>query len=200
MSSPYSARFFKGIDPGTIVTLDRPSPSWWKIIEKLNEHDHQVNVEENEESGFVSFASAKALCCDPKRRSKKAFMRIYKQVPHRKTEMWDIDSRGRQATTYPPRELTACIDLTQNGSSNTPKLFEYKIGTHDRSGLVLGGFIIWLVWEIVPRLRLGDGYGADTVWALESDEMEQIRVAFVKALPFLVGEFYEWKPKRPFRS
>jgi hypothetical protein len=107
LSSPYSAWSFEGTDPGTIVTLDQPLPSRWKILEKLNEHDYQVNVEENEEYGFISFASAKFICCDPKRRSKKAFMRIYKQVPHRKTVIWDEDARGRQAPTshdlYPAR-------------------------------------------------------------------------------------------------
>ncbi|OKP09391.1 hypothetical protein PENSUB_5282 [Penicillium subrubescens] len=185
MSSSYSAWFRKGPDPGTTITLDQPVPSRWKILEKLNEHDYQVNEEENDEYGFRSFASAKYLCCDPRARTKKAFMRIYIQVPHRKTEMDDADTRSRQATTYNPPELIAYRDLTEKGSSDTPKLLGYKTDKQDRSGLVPGGFIIWLVWEIVPGLRLGDGNGADPFWALESDEREQVRLAFLKALPKL---------------
>jgi hypothetical protein len=34
--------FRKGADPGTIIILDEPFPCAWKILEKLNEYDHQV--------------------------------------------------------------------------------------------------------------------------------------------------------------
>ncbi|KGO43582.1 hypothetical protein PEX1_059140 [Penicillium expansum] len=198
MSSSYSAWFRKGPDPGTIITLDQPVPSRWKILEKLNEHDYQVNEEENDEYGFRSFASAKYLCCNPISRTKNAFMRIYIQVPHRKTELDDADTRSRQATTYNPPELIAYRDLTEKGSSDTPKLLGYKIDKQDRSGLVPGGFIIWLVWEIVPGLRLGDGNGADPFWALESDEREQVRLAFLRAIAYFIGPFEKaGKPERP---
>ncbi|KAK4865936.1 hypothetical protein LT330_009029 [Penicillium expansum] len=181
MSSSYSAWFRKGPDPGTIITLDQPVPSRWKILEKLNEHDYQVNEEENDEA-----------------RTKNAFMRIYIQVPHRKTELDDADTRSRQATTYNPPELIAYRDLTEKGSSDTPKLLGYKIDKQDRSGLVPGGFIIWLVWEIVPGLRLGDGNGADPFWALESDEREQVRLAFLRAIAYFIGPFEKaGKPERP---
>ncbi|KAJ5946568.1 hypothetical protein N7454_003407 [Penicillium verhagenii] len=73
----------------------------------------------------------------------------------------------------------------KKGSSNTPKLLGYKTDKQDRSGLVPGRFIIWLVCEIIPGLRLGDGDGADPFWALESYEREQIRLAFPEALPKL---------------
>lgn len=110
-------------------------------------------------------------------------MRMYIQVPHRKTEMDDADTRAKQAATFTPPELIAYRDLTQKHSSNTPKLIGYKSGTQERSGLVPGGFIIWLVWEIAPGLRLGDSNGAGPFWALESDERDQVRTAFVNALP-----------------
>ncbi|KAJ5582586.1 hypothetical protein N7535_001206 [Penicillium sp. DV-2018c] len=155
MSSSYSAWFRKGPELGIIITLDQPVPSQWKILEKLNEHDYQVNEEENDEYGFRSFASAKYLCCDPRAETKKAFMRIYVQVPHRKTERDDADTRSRQATTYNPPELIAYRDLTEKGSSNTPKLLGYKTDKQDLSGLV-------------------PGY-----------EREQVRSAFLQALPKL---------------
>ncbi|KAF3398171.1 hypothetical protein F1880_006324 [Penicillium rolfsii] len=185
MPPPYSAWFRKGPDPGTIITLEQSVPSRWKILEKLNERDYQVTEEENDRYGFPSLATAKYLCCDPRARTKKAFMRIYKQVPHRKTEMDDADIRSRQAVTYDPEELIAYRDLTEKGSRNTPKLHGYKTDKQDRSGLVSGGFIIWLVWEIVPGLRLGDYNSADQFWALESHERDQVRSAFLQALPKL---------------
>ncbi len=61
-----STWFRKGIEPGTIMTLDQPQgPSPWKILEKINEHDYQVNKEEHDDNGFYSFASTRLLCCKP---------------------------------------------------------------------------------------------------------------------------------------
>ncbi|KAF7713308.1 Uncharacterized protein PECH_005708 [Penicillium ucsense] len=192
MVTEYSRWFQKGPHPGDIITLDRPGPSSWKILEKLSEYDYQVNIEENEESGRRSLASAKYLCSDPKSRTRKALMRIYTRVPHGKTEMHDAATRSQQVTTFEPPELIAYRDLTEKGSSETPRLLGYKTGKQDGSGLVPGGFIIWLVWEIVPGLRLGDGNGADAFWALESDERQRVRVALVIDL----AKLYEirWLP------
>ncbi|KAJ5461511.1 uncharacterized protein N7458_003063 [Penicillium daleae] len=63
MSSSYSTWFRKGVDPGTIIALDHPRPSQWKILEKLNEYNSQVHKGEHDASGCRSFASAKLLCC-----------------------------------------------------------------------------------------------------------------------------------------
>ncbi|KAF4771079.1 hypothetical protein HAV15_012580 [Penicillium sp. str.  len=191
--------FRKGTDPGTIITLDKPLSSRWKILKKLNEYDDQATVEQNKAYGFRSFASAKFLCCDPQRRATKAFMRLYIQVPHRTTEMDDADTRGQQATSWTPQELASLLDLTEKGSNITPKLLGYKISTQDRSGLVPGGFIIWLVWEIVPGLRLGDGDGAGPFWGLESHERQQVRVSLLNALVYFIGRFsktMEGEPRR----
>ncbi|KAJ5686516.1 hypothetical protein N7536_009135 [Penicillium majusculum] len=142
----------KGIDPGTIITLDQPTPSKWKIVKKLNEYDHQLD--EQYRLGFrLSFTCAKLLCCDPKDDTKLAFMRIYLQVPFR--------------------------DLTQK-SSNTPKLLGYKTTVQDNSGLIPGGFAVWLVWEMVPGLRLGNKNGPNAFWALDDSEKDEIRASFVK--------------------
>jgi hypothetical protein len=100
MSYSYSKWFKKGVDPGTIISLNKPGPSQWKIMEKLNEHDFQVHKGEHDDWGTCSFASAKLLCCDPKDRTKTAFMRVYVQVPHRTTEMDDAGTRGQQATGH----------------------------------------------------------------------------------------------------
>lgn len=79
--------------------------------------------------------------------------------------------------------MIAYLDLIQKHSSNTPKLIGYRTGTQDRSGLVPGGFITWLVWEIVPGLRLGDRNGAGPFWGLESYEREQVRAVLNEILP-----------------
>lgn len=45
--------------------------------------------------------------------------------------------------------------------------------------------MIWLVWEMVPGLRLGDPtdpFGAAPFWALDFHEREKIRVAFLRGI------------------
>lgn len=78
-----------------------------------------------------------------------------------------------------PQELTAYQDLTQK-SSNTPKLLGYKTTVQDNSGLIPGGFAVWLVWEMVPGLRLGNKNGPNAFWALDDSEKDEIRASFVK--------------------
>jgi hypothetical protein len=153
--------FRKGIDPGTIIALDQPVPSQWQIVEKLNEHNYQLD-EDDVRSGYrLSYATTKLLCCDPNDDTRRAFMRIYLQVPFRGTEIDDPDTRASQAMTIFPPELTAYQDLTKRKSSNTPKLLGYKASQQDKSGPVPGGFAVFLAWEMVPGLRLGSKKGPD---------------------------------------
>ncbi|RHZ61501.1 hypothetical protein CDV55_106549 [Aspergillus turcosus] len=152
--------FRKGFDPGTIVTLDKPAPSQWQIIEKLNEHNYQLDEHDDH--------------------TKRRFMRIYLQVPFHGTEMDDADTRASQAMTIMPPELTAYQYLTEKQSSNTPKLLGYKISTQDKSGPVPGGFVVRLVWEMVPGLRLGSKTGPDVFWDLDASERQEIREAFME--------------------
>lgn len=49
--------FQKGIGPGTIITLDRPVPLRWKIVQKLSEDDLQLT-----EGEHLSVAVTKILC------------------------------------------------------------------------------------------------------------------------------------------
>ncbi|GFF41165.1 hypothetical protein IFM61606_04833 [Aspergillus udagawae] len=190
MSSPSSRWFHQGTDPGTIITLDQPVPSQWKILGKLNERNFQASEEMRRRHGHYSYATAKLLCCDPKKPSRKAFMRVYLQVPFKNTEIQDPKTRSRQATTYTPPDLTAYQEFTQKDFSNVPKLLGYKVSTQDKSGLVPNGFAIWLAWEMVPGLRLGDKLGNDPYWTLSAVEREHVHMDFMKALPQALEKGY----------
>lgn len=174
--------FRKGIDisPGTIITLG-PRFRKWEILEKIHEHDRQVAIERSAEYDIPSYATAKLLCCNPDDPEEKAFMRIYLQIPHRKTEIDDADTRSRQAMDLTASELTAYQDLTRKRSPNTPKLLGWKKSKQDRSGLVPGGFVIWLAYEVVPGLRLGHRDGPGPFWALDLAERDLIREVFLKS-------------------
>ncbi|OOQ87318.1 hypothetical protein PEBR_17817 [Penicillium brasilianum] len=168
--------FRKGVDPGTIISLDQPVPSRWKVIEKLSENDGQLTEAEYRRGERLSYATTQLLCCDPRHTKHLAFMRIYLQVPYSGSETEDADTRAKQAITHIPRELLAYQDLTTQDLGFTPKLLGYKISTQDKSGFVPGGFAVWLVWEKVPGVRLSE----NEFWALQHPEREEIRQYFVK--------------------
>jgi hypothetical protein len=83
-----------------------------------------------------------------------------------------------------PQELLAYQELTSQNLGFTPKLLGYKTTTQDKTGLVPGGFVIWLVWEMVPGLRLGskDIFGSHAFWDLDDGEREEIRQHFERNL------------------
>lgn len=121
----------------------------------------------------------------PKEGLQESLHAVYLQVPIKNTEMQDPKTRSRQATTYTPPELTAYQRVTREDFSNVPKLLEYKVSTQDKSGLVPNGFAIWLAWEMVPGLRLGNKLGDDPYWTLSAVEREHVRLAFMEALPYV---------------
>jgi hypothetical protein len=112
-------------------------------------------------------------------------MRVYLQVPIKYTEIQDPKTRSRQATTYTPPELTAYQEFTRQDFRNAPKLLGYMVSTQDKPGPVPNGFAIWLAWEMVPGLRLGDKLGNDPYWTLSAAERERVRMAFMTDLPYV---------------
>lgn len=180
LASSMPTWFRKGIDPGTVISFDQPGPSQWQIVKKLNEDDFQLTEDEYRHGHRLSVAITKLLCHDPEDHKKHAFMRIYLQVPYRGTEIEDPDTRATQATKIIPQELIAYEELTRK-SSITPKLLGHKTTIQDKSGPVPGGFVVWLVWEMLPGLRLGSRHGPDAFWALDDTEREEIRISFLKS-------------------
>ncbi|PWY77338.1 hypothetical protein BO70DRAFT_63892 [Aspergillus heteromorphus CBS 117.55] len=99
------------------------------------------------------------------------------QIPLSGTEVEPSSDRAQQACSFIPDELMALKAMIECGSEtqNTPRLLDYKEEKQDDTGLVPGGFIIWIVWEIVPGIRLGNEIGADEFWNLELDERRVIQ-------------------------
>lgn len=176
--------FRKDIVPSkTIITLDYPARSEWKIIQKMNEHDHQMEENSVKAGAPPSYASIKLLCEETRDTKKKAMIRVYKQIPYIGTELDGPSERSQQASSFTPQELIALKTLTQKGSTVTPCLLGYKEGQQDSSGLVPGGFITWVAWEIVPGICLGDNEGPTIFWGLERSERDEVRLAFQKVIP-----------------
>ena len=98
---------------GTEVTFTVPSLQKWVLEEKLTEDVQQMSKWELDGGGGPPFAVFKYLCHSATDSDKKAFMRIYFQIPIDGTEYQPLEVRQRQAA--PPRkhrELDALKDLT----------------------------------------------------------------------------------------
>ena len=84
------------------------------------------------------------------------------QVPCINTEFEDPATRASQAVQFKPRELRAYQILTKakdkdkDGTQIAPQLLGYKEDRQDSSGLVPGGLLTWVAWEVLPGKQLGD--------------------------------------------
>ncbi|KAH8426468.1 uncharacterized protein LDX57_004205 [Aspergillus melleus] len=172
-----SRSWFRGPQPQTI-SFELPSPSRWRVLEKVNELEAQMD----EYSGVCSYACIKYRCQILGDRTQTSYVRIYKQIYHFGTEADDPATRARQAVDWIPPELRACKKMTDKGSTVTPRLLGWRRDKQYRTGLVPGGFIVSLAWEELPGIQLGDDYGADRFWELEREERDRVRKAFKNTL------------------
>ncbi|OJJ45682.1 hypothetical protein ASPZODRAFT_26321 [Penicilliopsis zonata CBS 506.65] len=163
--------------PGARVQLNQTE---WTIVEEVDRQDLSADEEDLRISIEPCYGYALLLCRPSQSRETQAsaFMRIYLQTPMLNTEGEDPIDRSQQATTYTPSELTALQKFTEGGVRYTPRLLDWRSSQQDESRPVPGGFIIWVVWEIVPGIRLGDDFGGDIFWTLPRSERDAVRSAF----------------------
>lgn len=72
-----------------VISFSSPASSKWRLIERLKEIDRQLPEEEVRRTAPGSYASLRILCQRHGNPSKKAFIRIYQQVPWTKPAMHD---------------------------------------------------------------------------------------------------------------
>ena len=87
---------------GTEVTFNTPSPQRWVIEEKLTEDVQQMSKWQLDGGAGPPFAVFRYLCHSAADSDKKAFMRIYFQIPIAGTKYQRPEVRQRQAA--PPRK------------------------------------------------------------------------------------------------
>ncbi|KAF4765015.1 hypothetical protein HAV15_003679 [Penicillium sp. str.  len=140
-----------------------------------------------------SFAVFKYLCYSATDSSKKAFMRIYFQIPNNGTEFQL--PRLRQQQEAPPRkhlELQALKDLREQHCTVVPALLAYKEGRQGKDGLVPDGYMTHIVWEMVP----GKPLDTDHFWKPESARLrEAVRTKFRYVWEQL--KRHRWQPRLP---
>lgn len=170
------------VKPGNIITLSHPTLTKWKIHEIVNGFDHQMNKEDVTKD-CPSYAAIKLSCSRVGDKRIRAMMRIYLQVPYTDTECHLALDRTAQAMAYKPDELRAFQLLAKDAAAArfTPRLLAFQESKQDKLGLVRDGFLTYVVWELVPGLRLSDESGDPTLFwdtITERTERDLIRRLF----------------------
>lgn len=196
MDDPEDAGFLCGLE-GTTVNLDLPfdppsdpssplslhlSRQTWVIENKLSERSVSMTEQEVIDGDNVQFpyAAAKFLCHPMGDPSKKAFMRIYLQIPFAGTQYQSLQIRRQQAVEPRPHpELTTLKALNRLECDVVPDLLAYPEGKQGDDGIVPGGFITYVVWDKVP----GEPLHREEFWKLDPQSRQAIRDKFREAFP-----------------
>lgn len=200
MDNLENAGFLCGLE-GTAVTLDPPSdppsdpssdPSsfpplhlhrqTWVIEKKLSERSVPMTEQEVIDGDNVQFpyAAAKFLCHPKEDPSKKAFMRIYLQIPFAGTQYQSLQIRRQQAVEpLPHPELTTLKALNKLECDVVPDLLAYREGRQGDDGIVPGGYITYVVWDKVP----GEPLRREEFWKLDPQSRQAIRDKFRETFP-----------------
>ncbi|KAJ5146567.1 uncharacterized protein N7515_001131 [Penicillium bovifimosum] len=87
-------------------------------------------------------------------------MRVHMQVPHPGTEYGDIEDLRLQANLCRHTEVQALMDFHNANATMTPALLGIKVDIQGSDGCVPGGYIVFIVFEEVPGIRLADDQSA----------------------------------------
>lgn len=169
---------------GTEVTFAAPSLQKWVIEEKLTEDVQQMTKWELDGGAGPPFAVFKYLCHSAANSNKKAFMRIYFQIPIEGTEYQRPEVRQRQAASRKHEELDVLKDLQLRQCPVVPSLLTYKEGKQGNDGLVPDGYITHVVWDKVP----GKSLNQDKVWDPTSGPLrEAVRAKFRDVWEYVIS-------------
>lgn len=141
MDYPETANFLCDLE-GTEVTLDPPNLpcQTWVIDKKFSERSDPMTQEEVNDGLGAPFTAGKFLCYRKEDPSKKAFMRIYLQIPITGTQYRSPQIRRQQAVEAQLHsELTILAALKQSGCEVVPELLAYQNSKQGEDGIVPAG-------------------------------------------------------------
>ena len=170
---------------GTQVTFDAVAEppiefpaQTWMILEKLEEESNRLTIEDIVAELGPSDTAGKFLCrpAGEEDDNRRAFLRIYQQIPIAGTETKKAAIRGRQAVDTPPdhSELIAFQTFTELGCDVVPRLLGYQQRQQDHDEGVPGGYITYILWEKVP----GESLNLTGFWRLSFADRQAIRDKF----------------------
>jgi len=170
----FSSRFI-----GMTITFTEPTHSVWTLVTKTEEDNSQSPA------GNIGTSIAWALftCHNPHNHNEEALVRIYMQIPNSGTEFELPHQRAQQAKpeldSIAEGELDAITRLTNVGAQHAPTIIGKRQGIQSDSGMVPGGFVLYLAMTKLRGRRLSDGIIEDSLfWRLAMTTRDLIREAF----------------------
>jgi hypothetical protein len=179
----------KSFAPGLKFRFQSPQSITWTIEDKVSQHTRQREAPQPGEPGFKPSSAEATFHVRRDSNGQIAFMRVHMQVPHPGTEYEDIEDRRLQASLCPHTEVQALMDFHNANATMTPALLGIKEEFQGSDGCVPGGYIVFIVFEKVPGIRLADdqsapypGFPLHTFFRrFERKERNAIREQFDKA-------------------
>ncbi|CRL26683.1 unnamed protein product [Penicillium camemberti] len=179
---------------GTQVTFDavaEPPFSFpaqkWIILEKLSEESNRLTKEDIAAQLGSSDTAGKFLCrpASEEDDNRRAFLRIYQQVPIAGTETKKAAVRARQAVDTPPDhpELIAFRTFIKRDCDVVPRLLGYQQRHQDHDEGVPGGYITYVLWEKVA----GKSLNLTEFWRLPFPDRQAIRDKFRQVYTHICG-------------
>ena len=183
MNNPEAAEFVCDLE-GTEVTLDSPSESplrqTWVIDKKLSERSQPMTQQEVTEGLGLPFAAARFLCHLKEDPSKKAFMRVYLQIPVIGTQYQSPQNRRKQAAKPQQHiELTTLKVFKKLECNVVPDLLACQEGKQGEDSIVPRGYITYVVWDKVS----GESLDEERFWVLDFESRKAIRARFREFFP-----------------
>lgn len=150
----------------------------WTILKKLSEESNRLTKEDIATELGPSDTVGKFLCrpANEKDDGRRAFLRIYQQVPIAGTETKKASIRASQAADTPPDypELIAFRTFMKLDCDVVPRLLGYQHCQQDHDEGVPGGYITYILWEKVA----GESLNLTEFWRLRLADRKTIRNKF----------------------
>lgn len=153
----------------------------WIILEKLSEDSNRLTEEDITAQLGPSDTVGKFLCRpasedENDNDDRRAFLRIYQQVPIAGTETKKAAIRASQAVDTPPNhpELIAFRTFMELECDVVPRLLGYQRRQQDHDEGVPVGYITYILWEKVA----GESLDLTDFWRLSFADRQAIRDKF----------------------
>ncbi|KAK4868354.1 hypothetical protein LT330_007076 [Penicillium expansum] len=159
----------------------------WIILEKLGEESNRLTKEDIAAELGPSDTAGKFLCrpASEEDDNRRAFLRIYQQVPIAGTETKKATIRASQAIDTPPDhpELIAFQIFIKLDCDVVPRLLGYQRRQQDNDEGVPGGYITYILWEKVA----GESLNLTEFWRLPFADRQAIRDKFRQVYTHICG-------------
>lgn len=173
---------------GTTVSFDDHLNQTWGIDRRLSEVYVRLSQDEVNKGVGIPYAAIKFACHRTTNTDQKGIMRMYLQIPIQGTIARGPSTRAEQAIpSFTHNEERALQDLNRKGCKGVPKLLCSKQTVQSIEECVPGGYLNYLVWDLVP----GRPLDYEEFWDRDLEYRRMVREKFREAYEYVnYGFFY----------